>query len=141
MLEVGQSCNVSNFSSGVFVLYFYPKDNTPGCTIEAQDFSKLLPEFTKLGVKVFGISKDDEASHAKFMQECELSVPLIADIDGSICEAFGAIGEKTNFGKTYVGIIRSTFIVKDGIVLQRWKSVLVNDHAQKVLDATAYLLK
>ena len=87
------------------------------------------------------VSKDDEQSHKKFTQECDLSVELIADVDGKVCEDFGVIGEKINFGKTYIGIIRSTFIVKDGIILKVWKSVQVQDHAQKVLDALAELLK
>ena len=141
MIEVGSSCTISYLQKGIYVIYIYPKDNTPGCTIEAQDFSKLLPEFEKLGAKVFGVSKDDQQSHKKFTQECDLSVELIADVDGKVCENFSAIGAKTNFGKTYVGIIRSTFIVKDGIILKVWKSVQVQDHAQKVLDALAELLK
>jgi len=140
MIEVGNSCTISYLQKGISVVYFYPKDSTPGCTIEAQDFSKLLPEFTKLGAKVFGVSKDDEQSHEKFTQECGLSVELIADVDGKVCEDFGVIGEKINFGKTYIGIIRSTFIVRDGIVLKSWKSVQVQDHAQKVLDALTQLL-
>jgi len=141
MLEVGSYCTISYLQKGIYVIYFYPKDNTPGCTIEAQDFSKLLPEFEKLGAKVFGVSKDDEQSHEKFTQESDLSVELIADVDGKVCEDFGVIGEKTNFGKTYIGIIRSTFIIKDGIILKVWKSVQVKDHAQKVADALAELLK
>ena len=140
MIEVGSSCTISYLQKGIFVVYFYPKDNTPGCTIEAQDFSKLLPEFEKLGAKVFGVSKDDEQSHEKFTQECGLSVELIADVDGKVCDDFGVVGEKTNFGKTYIGIIRSTFIIKDGIILKVWKSVQVKDHAQKVADALTKLL-
>lgn len=139
MLEVGDSVKIEKFKKGTFVVYFYPKDNTPGCTIEAKDFSKLLPDFKKAGVQVFGVSQDDEKSHDKFTNDCSLTVPLIADTDGAICNAFGAIGEKTNFGKTYVGIIRSTFIVKDGVVVKRWKAVQVSDHAQKVLDAISDL--
>ncbi|MDA0617345.1 MAG: peroxiredoxin [Proteobacteria bacterium] len=140
MLDVGNAVNLEQFKKGSFVVYFYPKDNTPGCTIEAQDFSKLLSEFKKLGVEVYGVSQDDEQSHQKFTNECKLSVPLIADVNGIICNAFGAIGEKTNFGKTYIGIIRSTFIVKDGVVVKRWKAVQVKDHAQKVLEAVKTLV-
>lgn len=140
MLDVNSVVNVERFKKGLFVVYFYPKDNTPGCTIEAQDFSKLLPEFKKFGVEVYGVSQDDEKSHHKFTKDCNLTVPLISDVDGTICNAFGAIGEKTNFGKTYIGIIRSTFIVKDGVVLKRWKAVQVKDHAQKVLDAIKALV-
>lgn len=134
MLEVGAKILNKEFQKGIVVVYFYPKDNTPGCTIEARDFSSLLPEFQKLGAKVYGVSKDDEASHKKFTQECNLTVPLVADVDGRICEEFGAIGEKTNFGKTYIGIIRSTFILKDGVVVKVWKSVTVAEHAKKVLE-------
>ncbi len=140
MIEVGNSCTISYLQNGISVVYFYPKDSTPGCTIEAQDFSKLLPEFEKFGVKVYGVSRDDEQSHSKFTQECDLSVQLIADVDGSVCNDFGVIGEKINFGKTYIGIVRSTFIIKDGVVLKVWKSVQVKDHAQKVLSALPQLL-
>lgn len=140
MLEAGGSCTISYLQKGIYVVYFYPKDSTPGCTIEARDFSKLLPEFEKLGAKVFGVSKDDEQSHQKFTQECDLSVQLISDVDGKVCEDFGVIGEKINFGKTYIGIIRSTFIIKNGIILKVWKSVQVKDHAQKVLNELTKLL-
>ena len=134
MLEIGKKIALKRFQNGLFVVYFYPKDDTPGCTVEAQDFSKLLPEFQKLDVQVFGISKDDEASHTKFTEKCGLSVPLIADVDGEICNVFGAIGEKMNFGKKYVGIIRSTFVIKNGEIVKRWASVTVKGHAEKVLE-------
>lgn len=139
MLEVGSSVPLEQFKKGLFVVYFYPKDNTPGCTIEAQDFSHLLPAFEKQGVEVYGVSQDDEKSHKKFTDDCSLKVSLLADVDGEICNAFGVIGEKTNFGKTYIGIIRSTFFVKNGVVMKRWKSVQVKGHAQKVLDAISSL--
>ncbi len=135
MVDVGEKVSLPEFQKGVVVVYFYPKDNTPGCTIESKDFSSLLPQFEKLGVKVCGVSQDDENSHEKFTKDCSLSVPLIADVSGKICNAFGAIGEKVNFGKKYIGIIRSTFILKDGVVVKRWKAVQVADHAQKVLDS------
>ena len=140
MVDVGEKVSLPEFQKGIVVVYFYPKDNTPGCTIEAKDFSSLLPQFEKLGVKVYGVSQDDETSHEKFTKDCSLSVPLIADVSGKICNAFGAIGEKVNFGKKYVGIIRSTFILKDGVVVQRWKAVQVADHAQKVLDSIPSVL-
>ncbi|MFT4968062.1 MAG: peroxiredoxin Q/BCP [Candidatus Deianiraeaceae bacterium] len=141
MVDVGQSVEVAKFQKGLFVVYFYPKDNTPGCTIEAQDFSKLLPEFKKLSAEVYGVSQDDDTSHQKFTQECNLSVPLIADVDGTVCNAFGAIGEKMNFGKKYIGIIRSTFIIQNGVVLKRWKAVQVKEHARKVLSSLEGLIK
>lgn len=140
MIDVGAKVSLSEFQKGVVVVYFYPKDNTPGCTIEAKDFSSLMPQFEKLGVKVYGVSQDDEKSHEKFTRDCSLSVPLIADVSGEICNAFGVIGEKVNFGKKYVGIIRSTFILKDGVVVKLWKAVQVADHAQKVLDSIPSVL-
>ena len=134
MIEIGGNCDINLFSQGFVLVYFYPKDNTPGCTIESQDFSKLLPEFQKLGIKVYGVSMDDQASHDKFSKECNLSVDLISDVDGKICNAFGVIGEKINFGKKYIGINRSTFFLKDGVILNVWKSVKVQNHAQIVLE-------
>jgi peroxiredoxin Q/BCP len=93
------------------LLYFYPKDDTPGCTLEAQDFTRLLPDFTELGIQIIGISKDSESSHEKFCNKYDLGIQLISDEDGSLHEQFGVIGEKKNYGKVYVGVIRSTFLL------------------------------
>ena len=93
------------------LLYFYPKDNTPGCTLEAQDFTRLKNDFAKLGIQIIGVSKDSEASHEKFTTSCGLGIPLISDVDGTLHEQFGVIGEKKNYGKVYIGVIRSTFLL------------------------------
>lgn len=93
------------------LLYFYPKDNTPGCTMEAQDFTRLKGEFAALDIQIIGVSKDSEASHEKFTTSCDLGIELISDPTGELHEQFGVIGEKKNYGKIYVGVIRSTFLL------------------------------
>lgn len=116
------------------VIYFYPKDDTPGCTIEACAFRDNLPKFTKMNAKVFGVSKDDLKSHAKFTEKFELPFVLISDNDGSICDSFGTWVEKKNYGKTYMGIERATYLVdKDGVIQQIWRNVKANGHAEEVL--------
>jgi peroxiredoxin Q/BCP len=98
-------------NSPLTLLYFYPKDDTPGCTLEAQDFTRLVPEFAELGIQIVGVSKDSEVSHAKFCNKYDLGLTLISDEDGSLHEQFGVIGEKKNYGKVYIGVIRSTFLL------------------------------
>ena len=93
------------------LLYFYPKDDTPGCTLEAQDFTRLKGEFAELRIQIVGISQDSESSHAKFCNKYNLGIKLISDEDGSLHEQFGVIGEKKNYGKIYIGVIRSTFML------------------------------
>ncbi len=116
------------------LLYFYPKDNTPGCTLEATDFTRLKWEFASLGTQIIGVSKDSEASHEKFVHSCGLGIELISDTDGSIHEQFGVIGEKKNYGKVYIGVIRSTFLLdQDGNILKEWRNVKATGHAEKVL--------
>ena len=118
-----------------YVLYFYPRDDTPGCTIEACAFRDNLPKFTRLKTKVFGVSKDDLKSHEKFTQKFELPFTLISDNDGSICEAFGTWVEKKNYGKTYMGIERATYLVDDkGVITHIWRNVKANGHAEEVLE-------
>lgn len=122
------------------VLYFYPKDDTPGCTIEACAFRDNLPKFKKMNAKVYGISKDDLKSHAKFTEKYELPFTLISDNDGSICEAFGTWVEKTNYGKTYMGIERATYLADDkGVIRQIWRNVKAAGHAEEVLEAVKAL--
>lgn len=116
------------------LLYFYPKDNTPGCTLEAQDFTRLKKDFEALGIHIIGVSKDSESSHANFRDSCNLSITLISDEDGSLHEQFGVIGEKKNYGKIYIGTIRSTFLLdSNGKILQEWRNVKATGHAEKVL--------
>ncbi|NPA22097.1 MAG: peroxiredoxin [Candidatus Micrarchaeota archaeon] len=114
---------------GLVVLYVYPKDNTPGCTVEAQEFNQLLPEFERLGVKVVGLSKDSLESHKRFAQKLGLRFPLISSED--LIKELGAWGKKA-FGRE--GTIRSTFVFKDGQLIQSWKNVRARGHAQKVLE-------
>ncbi len=116
------------------ILYFYPKDNTPGCTLEAQDFTRLKKDFESLGIQIIGVSKDSESSHAKFRDKCNLGIELISDIDGKLHEAFGVIGEKKNYGKIYIGVIRSTFLLDQrGKILKEWRNVKAKGHAEKIL--------
>jgi peroxiredoxin Q/BCP len=115
------------------LLYFYPKDNTPGCTLEAQDFTRLLPQFQELGIQVLGVSRDDEASHTHFQDTCGLAIPLIADT-GELCDAFSVMGEKNLYGKIIFGLLRSTFVLDaQGNVLREWRSVRATGHADRVL--------
>ncbi|WP_375250206.1 peroxiredoxin [Sphingomonas sp.] len=118
------------------VIYFYPKDDTPGCTREAQDFSALAGEFAAAGVSVLGVSRDDVAKHATFTAKHALTVALASDLDGSVTEAFGVWGEKKLYGKTYMGIERATFLFgPDGALLRAWRKVKVPGHAEAVLAA------
>jgi peroxiredoxin Q/BCP len=118
------------------VLYFYPKDDTSGCTREAQDFTALAPEFAKAGVKVVGVSRDSMKSHDKFIGKYGLAVPLVSDEDGRISDAFGTWVEKSMYGRKYMGIERATYLIgADGRVLRAWRKVKVPGHAEEVLKA------
>ena len=118
------------------VLYFYPKDDTSGCTLEAQNFTALAPEFAKAGVKVVGVSRDPMKKHEKFIAKYDLAVPLVADEDGRISDAFGTWVEKSMYGRKYMGMERATYLIgADGRVLKAWRKVKVPGHAQEVLEA------
>lgn len=118
------------------VVYFYPKDDTTGCTREAQDFSALAADFAAAGVAVLGVSKDSPRSHGKFTAKYDLAVPLASDEDGSVCAAFGTWVEKSMYGRTYMGIERSTFLFgRDGMLARQWRKVKVANHAAAVLEA------
>ena len=120
------------------VLYFYPKDDTSGCTREAQDFTALASEFKRAGVKVVGVSRDPMKSHEKFIGKYDLAVPLASDEDGRISEAFGTWVEKSMYGRKYMGMERATYLIgADGKVLRAWRKVKVPGHAQEVLKAAA----
>jgi len=115
-------------------LYFYPKDDTPGCTIEAQDFTKKIADFESLNCVVLGISKDGIASHCRFVEKYNLAFNLLADESGEVCAAYGVLGEKSTFGKKYIGINRSTFLIdKLGKIAHIWHSVSVKGHVDEVL--------
>ena len=118
------------------VLYFYPKDDTSGCTREAQDFTSLAGDFSKAGATVVGVSRDPMKKHEKFIDKYELKVPLASDEDGRISEAFGTWVQKSMYGRKYMGMERSTFLIgADGKVLKEWRNVKVPGHADEVLAA------
>ena len=132
----GQPLSLSAFRGNKLVVYFYPKDDTSGCTREAQDFTALAGEFEKAGTWVLGVSKDDPKKHRKFTEKYELKVALASDMDGSVCEAFGTWGEKSLYGRKYMGIERATFLIdRDGTVARAWRKVKGPGHAQEVLAA------
>ena len=118
------------------VLYFYPKDDTSGCTREAQDFTALASDFKKAGVKVVGVSRDAMKSHEKFIGKYDLAVPLVSDEDGRISDAFGTWVQKSMYGRKYMGMERATYLIAtDGRVLREWRKVKVPGHAEEVLKA------
>jgi peroxiredoxin Q/BCP len=120
------------------VLYFYPKDDTSGCTLEAQNFTQLAPEFKKAGVKVVGVSRDPMKKHEKFIAKYDLTVPLASDEDGKISDAFGTWVEKSMYGRKYMGMERATFLIgADGKVTRAWRKVKVPGHAKEVLKAAS----
>ena len=118
------------------VLYFYPKDDTSGCTLEAQNFTQLAPDFKKAGVKVVGLSRDPMKKHEKFIAKYDLAVPLASDEDGRISDAFGTWVEKSMYGRKYMGMERATYLIgADGRVIRVWRKVKVPGHAAEVLKA------
>ena len=130
---------LADFADGVLVLYFYPKDDTTGCTREAQDFTALAADFAKAGAKVVGVSKDSVAKHRKFTEKYDLGVALGSDPEGAVIERYGSWVEKTLYGRQYMGIDRSTFLIKDGVLRRIWRKVKVPGHAQQVLEAVRAL--
>ena len=138
----GGTVKLSDLAGKVVVLYFYPRDNTPGCTIEAQDFTKAVPELKKLGAVVLGVSKDSIASHCKFRDKYGIAYPLLTDADGAVMEKYGAWGEKTMYGKKMMGIIRSTIVIdRDGVVAKHFPKVSVKGHADAVVEIVRELAK
>ncbi len=136
----GDDVTLSQLAPAPVVLYFYPKDDTSGCTKEAIAFTELLPQFQEAGVQVFGISKDPVKKHAKFREKHSLAVPLLSDENSDVCEKFGVWVEKSMYGKKYMGIERATFLIgSDGTVAQAWRKVKVPGHAETVLEAAKAL--
>jgi peroxiredoxin Q/BCP len=131
----GSTLKLADLAGKPFVIYFYPRDMTPGCTLEAQDFQRLYPKFRRSGAEIVGVSRDSVASHEKFCTRHKLAFALIADEDESWCSAFDVIGEKVLYGRKHVGVIRSTFLFgADGRLLEAWRNVRVPGHAEKVLE-------
>ncbi len=127
--------SLQDYRGKYLVIYFYPKDDTPGCTIEAQNFRDLYTKFQNNNAAIIGISRDDIASHTKFECKYDLPFPLLADTDSKLCDMFGVVKKKSIFGKTALGLIRSTFLLDpDGVLIKEWRDVKVANHAQQVLD-------
>jgi peroxiredoxin Q/BCP len=133
----GGEVKVSDFKGKKLVLFFYPKDDTPGCTTENKDFSALAGEFEQAGVALLGISKDPPKKHAKFIEKHGLTAPLASDAEtGGLSDALGIWAEKQNYGRTYMGMVRTTVLVDaQGKVARVWSKVKVKDHAAQVLEA------
>lgn len=135
-LSDGSTAKLSDHADRWVVLYFYPKDSTPGCTTEGLDFNALLPKFAKLGCDVLGVSRDSIKSHQNFCAKQGFEFPLVSDGDEALCHAFGVIGEKNMYGKKVLGVVRSTFLIAPGGKLAaEWRGVKVPGHAQAVFDA------
>ncbi|MDB5475293.1 MAG: bcp [Phenylobacterium sp.] len=130
---------LADYAGRTLVLYFYPKDDTTGCTNEAKAFSELADEFAKAGASVLGVSKDSVASHRKFTAKYGLSVPLGSDPAGAMVERYESWVEKSLYGRQYMGIDRSTFVIRDGVIRKLWRKVRVPGHAEAVLAAVQAL--
>ncbi|MEO6798959.1 MAG: peroxiredoxin [Rhodanobacter sp.] len=132
----GSELKLASLKGQWIVVYFYPKDSTPGCTNEAKDFRDLHPAFRKRNAQIVGVSRDSQKSHANFASKQQLLFPLLSDADETWCRAFDVIHEKVLYGKRHLGIVRSTFLIDpDGKLASEWRGVKVPGHAQVVLDA------
>ncbi|MBF6024335.1 peroxiredoxin [Lysobacter niastensis] len=135
-LSSGETAQLKDHAGQWLILYFYPKDSTPGCTTEGLDFNALLPKFKKLGATVLGVSRDSIKSHQNFCAKQGFTFDLVSDADEALCQAFGVIKEKNMYGRKVLGIERSTFLINpEGVIAQSWRPVKVTGHAQAVLDA------
>ncbi len=131
-----QEICLSSFKGKCLVIYFYPKDNTPGCTQEGQDFRDLYPAFQKAGANILGVSRDSVRSHENFKEKYQFPFDLLCDKQEVLCKQFDVIREKKLYGRVYMGVDRSTFLIdKKGVLRQAWRSVKVKGHAEEVLEA------
>lgn len=138
--QTGEPVSLESFRGRTVVLYFYPKDDTPGCTTEACAFRDLTKDFEEAGAVVLGVSRDTVKSHEKFVNKYGLSFPLLADETSEVCEAYGVLQEKNMYGKKSIGIVRSTFIIdKSGLIAKVYPKVKVEGHAEEVLDVVKSL--
>ena len=131
----GNLVSLGDFQSHWLVLYFYPKDDTPGCTVEAKDFSEYEQEFSAVGAKILGVSPDSEKSHCRFIQKHNLLIQLLSDPEHQVCEAYGVWRLKKFMGKEFMGVVRSTFLINpEGNLAFVWSNVKTKGHVQVVLD-------
>ena len=138
--QAGASLSSAELDGKPYVLYFYPKDDTPGCTTQACGFRDALPDFKKLGVRVIGVSPDSSSSHERFVAKYSLPFTLLSDPDKTLSAAYGVWAKKQNYGREYMGVVRSTFLIDaDGVVQKTWRSVKVNGHVEQVQAAAAAL--
>ena len=135
-LSGGETATLSDYAGQWLVLYFYPKDSTPGCTTEGLDFNALLPKFKKLNATLLGVSRDSVKSHDNFCAKQGFKFALVSDADEALCQAFDVIHEKNMYGRKVLGVVRSTFLISpDSRLAQEWRGVKVVGHADAVLDA------
>ena len=138
--NTGEKVSLAGLKGQKVVLYFYPKDDTPGCTVEAQEFRSILDQFKAAGATVLGVSPDDVKSHCKFIKKFDLNFDLLADTEHAVCEKFGVWVEKSMYGKKYMGAQRATFLIDgDGKIAKVWPKVKPEGHAAEVLEAVKAL--
>lgn len=136
----GKNLNLSSFRGKKVVLYFYPKDNTPGCTRESTDFAALSSKFSRAGAAILGVSRDSVASHERFKEKLGLPFALLSDMEERLCRQFGVMQEKIMFGRKSLGIQRSTFLIdREGVLRREWRKAKVPGHAEEVLQAVRKL--
>jgi thioredoxin-dependent peroxiredoxin len=136
--DEGRAVKLADLLGGPLVLYFYPKDDTPGCTSEASQFRDLYAKFQRKGARIVGVSRDTAESHQKFKEKYKIPFTLLADTDSKLCDAFGVIVEKNMYGKKSLGIQRATFLIDEkGVIRRTWPKVSVEDHAEEVLESLA----
>ncbi len=140
--QEGKKVSLADFKAKMLVLYFYPKDNTPGCTIEGIEFTSVLPEFKKLGVEVVGVSPDSVKSHCSFISKQKLGVMLLSDESKKVLSKYGVWGKKKFMGREYMGVLRTTFLIDGkGKIVHIWRNVSVKGHAKEVLERVKGLKK
>ena len=138
----GKNLKLKDLKGKFVVIYFYPKDDTPGCTIETNDFSKLSPKFKKLNCEIYGISKDSLKSHIKFKNKYKIKIDLLSDENLKVLKKYKVWGKKKFMGREFIGILRTTFLIdKKGKIIKIWKNVKVKDHAQNVLKVLKKISK
>ena len=135
LVDENEKLSLDNFKGSYLVIYFYPKDKTSGCTIESQDFRDFKNKFARKNCKIVGVSRDSIKSHKSFIEKESLNFPLISDPDETMCNAYGVMKEKSMYGRKYIGIERSTFLIgPDGLLIKEWRGVKVPGHVEEVYN-------